>query len=395
MGLRSTLFLFRLLLCMVCVLSLPARGGAAPTYHPGFKTLGMWLADTGERLDIAFWYPSIRSPSQVQYGDWTLTVARNGKEIPGRYPLVILSHGSAGSRFTHHDTAASLAASGFVVAAPTHPGDNIDDTSALFAASQLTSRPKHISTLLDHLLGNTDTLQLIDPSRIAVVGYGVGGTMALLLGGAQIDSASWKGYCEKSGPTDTYCTPWARERMDLLAQQTKNLPSFKDNRVRAVAAIAPSYGMLFTKGSLASLTAPTLLVKAGLDEVNRAPLHADWLRTIMPSAPEFSVLAEADHFALIAQCPPTLERDLPEICGAVPPRERDDIHRRLHASLLRFLLAHLGESNPADVPPLPAPPVRVTAPATPQANATAANATTTNSTGKAKPKQNRKAQQTR
>ena len=42
----------------------------------------------------------------------------------GLFPLVIISHGHAGSRFGHHDLAEQLARAGYVVAAVEHAGDS-------------------------------------------------------------------------------------------------------------------------------------------------------------------------------------------------------------------------------------------------------------------------------
>lgn len=353
---------------------------ASANMHPGFKTMGLWLAETDERVDVAIWYPSIRVPSELRIYEWTLEVARNGKPVEGRFPLVLLSHGTGGSRFSHHDTAAELAANGFVVAAITHPGDNIDDASALFTLRQLMNRPRQISQLLDHLLRDPATMDMIDPGRIAVAGFGVGGTTALMLAGAIPDSAGWGSYCAKASQGDPYCSPWARARLDTLSDDLKSLktpPLMRDARIRTAIAVAPSYGMLFSREGMGGVGIPVGIIKAGQDEVNRAPFHADAIRSALVSPPEFAILSEADHFSLMAACPPQLEGILPEVCGGVTPETRESIHITLNGHLLRFLVTHLG-NTPAFFPveqPQPTPPpaaeVRPAQPETPPvANAT-------------------------
>jgi predicted dienelactone hydrolase len=366
-----------------------ARADEPASYHPGFRTMGIWIPETGERLDVAVWYPSVRAPSEIHLGDWTLDVARGGKEVPGRFPLVVISHCTAGSRLSHHDTAEALARAGFVVAAPTHPGDNSNDTSSLFLPEQLTARPRHVSTTIGRLLRAPETAPMIDPTRIGVIGFGTGGATALLLAGARPDGSRYAGYCERSTPGDPYCTKWASERLSRLPEALRSLqqgaatvepaanatnatstakssgaaapvrttgaadapPALEDPRVRAVALVAPGYGMLFPRASLARVTVPVAILKADDDEVNRAPLHADALRAALPRPPEFTVLSGADHYALMAACPPNLQRDLPELCGGVDEDTRQAIHRVLNARLVRFFLATLGEAGP----PLPAP----------------------------------------
>ncbi len=384
--------------------SLPreARAEEPAAYNAGFRTMGIWIPETGERLDVAVWYPSSRAPSEIHLGDWTLDVARGGKEVPGRFPLVLISHCTAGSRLAHHDTAEALARAGFVVAAPTHPGDNGNDTSLLFLPEQITARPRHISTTISRLLRTPETAPMIDPARIGVIGFGTGGATALMLAGARPDGSRYAGYCERTTPGDPYCTKWAAERLARLpealrppkpapgAQGTAGAAATadaanasppptgtEDGRVRAVALVAPGYGMLFPRAALSRVTIPVAIVKADDDEVNRAPLHADALRAALPRPPEFAVLAGADHYALMASCPPGLRRDLPELCGGVDDDARQTIHQALNTRLVRFFLSTLGEAGPPLPAPAPEPePVAQQAPPpdVPAANATAPKA---------------------
>jgi predicted dienelactone hydrolase len=120
------------LLCLflsVWCLAAAGRAHAAANLNArvGFKTLGPWQAQSNTRADLAVWYPAGRAPSELRYGPWTIKAARNAKELPGRFPLVVVSHDSPGTRFSHHGSAETLAKSGFVVAAATHHGDNMDD----------------------------------------------------------------------------------------------------------------------------------------------------------------------------------------------------------------------------------------------------------------------------
>ena len=54
------------------------------------------------------------------------SASRGAAPVEGQHPLVVLSHDSAGSRFSLHALASQLARNGFVVVAPTHAHDNVD-----------------------------------------------------------------------------------------------------------------------------------------------------------------------------------------------------------------------------------------------------------------------------
>ena len=332
-----------------------ALAAAEQSARVGFKTLGLWHAHNNTRADLAVWYPAGRAPSELHYGPWTIKAARNAKELPGRFPLIIISHDSPGTRFSHHGSAEALAKSGFVVATLTHRGDNMDDMSHLFTLEQIRRRAAQIHAVLDTLFSNPETRGFIDARRIGVVGFGAGGSVALLLGGARLDGRHWPKYCGRAEADDPYCSPWAASRMSALAASLPLPRPLTDARVKAIAAVAPAYGMLFTKESLAELRIPTLILRAENDHINRSPLHAEAIRDGMPHASTYAVITGADGAALMSACPPVVLRDLPELCSRVSVEKRMHIHHQLNALLIRFLLAQLGQALPDEQPAL-APP---------------------------------------
>lgn len=344
------------LLCIVCLLCgmlFCGAARAAEQFQPGFKTIGVWLAQDNLRLDINIWYPSVRRPSDVVYAPWELRVARNGREIEGRFPLLLLSHDSSETRFSHHETAAMLARYGFVVAALTHSGDNANAMQSLFTLRQLQDRVRQGKAALDVLLHHPDISASIDPSRIGVLGFGVGGTTALMLGGALPTANGWLNYCEQTTEGDPYCTPWARPRMEQFVHALPLKESPADTRIKAVAAVAPAYGMLFGPESLRYLYPPTLIVKAGADSINRAPLHADALHAAKPEA-AFAVIEGAESSTLMSACPPSMRKDIPELCGNASPAQRRRAHKQLQTQLGQFFLKNLGQTD--NLPQIPPPP---------------------------------------
>lgn len=324
------------------------------TLHPGIKTLGIWLPDANVRLNINVWYPSVRKATVVNYNPWKIIASRNGKEAVGRFPLLLLSHDSPSGRFSHHGLAALLARSGFVVVAPTHHGDNTNNMQNLFSLQQLTQRVMQMKTTLDTVLLHPETMHSIDPDRIGILGFGTGGTTALLMGGALLSKDGWANYCAKAGKADTYCSSWAAARMQELVQALPLKASLADQRIKAVAAIAPAYGMLFTQQSLQYFYPPLLLVRAEKDRVNRSPWHADALRGLFAKVPQFYTIPDADAASLSAPCPPAFQRELPEQCNSVSAAERSTIHSHLESAVSKFFLQILGDrTNLPNIPPPP------------------------------------------
>lgn len=353
-----------LLLCVL--LALPSAMAGAGAFQPGFRTLGVWMEDLQLRMDVNVWYPTLRKPSSVSYGPWELHVARNSREAEGRFPLVLLSHDSPGTRFSHYETADHLARAGFVVAALTHEEDNADNMPHLFSLRQLTGRAEQLRAALDVLLVHEDTARSIDPDRVGVLGFGVGGTAALLVGGALPSGRGWQDYCAKAGPTDPYCTDWAAPRMRRLTEALPLKASLADVRVKAVAAAAPAYGMLFDREGLRWLYPPLLLIRAGTDTFNRPSLHvdaiADAVAGVVPSPPYLADLAETDAGSLMSACPPAMRKDISALCGEASPKQRRAALRRLNSLVGRFFLETLGRTGsprhipaPPDISPPSAP----------------------------------------
>ncbi len=343
-----------ILLLLLLAAALPTAGRAAESFHPGFKILGVWIPEKNLRLDINVWYPSIRMPFEVNYSPWRFQAARYGKEVPGRFPLLLLSHDSPGTRFSYHETAAYLARSGFVVAAPTHDGDNMDDMSKLFTLDQLTDRVRQLEATLDTVLSHPDIASSIDPNRVGIVGFGAGATAALLMGGALLDGGGWPAYCARAGKADAYCNEWAEPRMTRMVAALPLKASLADVRIKAVAAVAPGYGMLFSRDSMRYFYPPLLLIRADDDTINRTPLHADAILAALFRPSQFETLGNADGTALMSECPPELQQDLPELCGSISPEVRRRIHARLDTLLARFFLRILGD--PLKLPQIPVPP---------------------------------------
>jgi predicted dienelactone hydrolase len=159
-------------LFFLLVAALPCGARADEPYQPGFRTLGSWSTAEGLRLDVNVWYPSTRQARDLSYPPWEFSAARGGKPAEGRFPLLLLSHGTAGTRFSYHDTASWLASRGFVVAAPTHARDNMDNMDDLFSWRQLDARVRELYGVIDLLLADPETAPSVDAERIGVLGFG-------------------------------------------------------------------------------------------------------------------------------------------------------------------------------------------------------------------------------
>lgn len=394
--LTCTLFmlLFQALSCFA-----PAALAAQQAVHPGYRSLVTWQPEKNLRLDVSVWYPTARQPKLLDKGSWKFMAAQNAPALGTGYPVLLLSHASSGSRYAHHDLASSLAVLGYVVVCPTHVGDNSADMRLTFNPYVLDQRARQLIASLDLLLEDSFFKGIVDPQRVAALGFGNGAATALILAGATLTAEQWSAYCTPENP-DPYCTPFLRQKIDdMIAQKAREKnarienaekaeaayavalkeynsalakakkeeerlrkaaqrkgkspepvvmpvppvppvplaenPNFYDARVKAVAAISPAFSPLFNPSSLERISVPVLIIAAGKDTLNLPSVQNQNLRAHIPQA-LYSLLPEADLPALQSPCPPDILDLLPDLCFSVTPQQRSSLHSQLTLELSRF-----------------------------------------------------------
>lgn len=180
-------------------------------------------------------------------------------------PLIVISHGYPGNRFLLSHLAESLAAKGFVVAAPDHSGSTYEDQQAFDIT--LVNRPLDQRAVIDamaQLGGDLGAMVVCD--RVGLIGYSMGGYGALIFGGAGLAETALQHPRAGDGGT--------------LAQHLAGSDShatLRDPRLKAILPIGPwgnSHGMWDAAG-LAQMDTPMLMMAGTADDVsNYAAMRA-------------------------------------------------------------------------------------------------------------------------
>ncbi len=284
------------------------------------------------------WYPTTDVPHDVPLDGFSQRVAVNGT-VKGRgLPLIVLSHGGAGSYAGHYDTALALARAGFVVAAISHAGDTNNDQSKVMMPWR---RPAQLSRLIDYMLLNWRERGAIDAGRIGAYGFSNGGFTVLVEAGGIPDLLKIDPYCT-SNPTHDLCTALAQAGVRSVS--VLNIPSDAwkaDRRIKVIAAAAPAFGFTFDRPGLASVRIPVLLWRAADDRHQPSPWYEEHVRDALPQVPEYHVEAGAGHYAFLPPCSALMLKSASPICVDAPGFDRADFHKRLNAELVRFFKANL------------------------------------------------------
>lgn len=247
------------------------------------------------------WYPTATAAQPQRFGPYPVNVAPGAAPGDGRFPLVLISHGTGGHELGHAWLAEALVRQGYVVAALRHPGDHFDDRSGVASPAYFADRPAVVSRVLDALLADPQWKDRIDAGRIAAFGHSAGGHTVLALAGARVDRARWLAHCAADGPglreDPVLCAlgGFSAARPAPRVPREDPLPDRRDARIRAVVAAAPMT-LALDPASLAGVGVPVLVETPLADRVLAPQHHGLTLCRALPAA-QCTGTPGAGHFA--------------------------------------------------------------------------------------------------
>jgi len=296
------------------------------------------LAGAGEAaIELSIWYPSASSAAMHEMGAISQAVAVGGEIRGSNLPLIIISHGTGGSPFSHYDTALALADAGFVVVALTHPGDNYKDQSR---AIDIMARPVHVIATIDYMLRDWHARAALAPDRVGIFGFSSGGFTALMNVGGVPDLARVPMHC-KIHSADYACQLLAKEaQRPIPAVSSKDV---HDTRIKAAVIAAPALGFSFDAAGLRNVNIPLQLWRAQDDGLLPHPWYAEAVRTALPVAPSYHVVPNAGHFDFLAPCTEKLARIAPPICVSQAGFDRAAFHQRFNTEVVTFFTRALAQ----------------------------------------------------
>jgi predicted dienelactone hydrolase len=284
-------------------------------------------------IQTGIWYPSDTPVASRRIGQYSQSVAVDGEITARGLPLIVISHGSGGSFAQHYDTAIALADAGFVVASITHPGDNDRDQSHF---AEFERRPRHITTLIDYMLGGWPQHDRIDTRRIGMFGFSAGGFTALVALGGAPDFSLGRAYCVDH-PDDPGC----RRASETGIRPTAPPSAFTHDPRIVAAVVAAPLGVVFTRDGLAGITAPIQLWRGDRDEILPQPFHAQHVYDELPVKPEYHVVANAGHFVFLPPCPLVMWVFARMACSDAWGFDRTAFHRQFNEQVVTFFKARL------------------------------------------------------
>ncbi len=315
----------------------------------GIQKISVVSPERDRSLAVTVWYPSTGGGEDMIAGENRIfegsPALRNGSIRQGRFPLVLLSHGS-GSRVEGMAwIATQLAAAGFIVAGPNHPGTTSGDSTPA-ATPKIWERTRDLSEIITALTADGRFENAIDPARIGVLGFSLGGSTAMELAGGQADLSAFARYCD-TYPEMMDCR-WFRggrgfadneevtvEQLDLRRiDRTRFEQSNRDPRIVSAVLVDPGLATVFKPESVETIDIPLTFINLGSAGEIPVAVLSDKLAKQAPKA-SYAQVDNSDHFSFLPVCKPGAAGFLASIgepdpiCNENPKRSRVSIHEEL------------------------------------------------------------------
>jgi predicted dienelactone hydrolase len=220
------------------------------TQAAGLKFIDIPADEQGPALTGAAWYPCAAPAREVTLRSIAVPALKDCPVAGKKLPLIIISHGTVGWFGGHHDTAATLADAGFVVAAISQPGDTLSDPSRVGDLSILFDRPVSTKRLIDYMTGTLPDRDRIDARKIGFFGFSRGGYTGLVALGGIPDLHKAAVLC-LGGSEHPACEK-------LRKHESPTEAPIHDVRIKAAVVADPAFGRLFDRDGLSAVKAPLL-----------------------------------------------------------------------------------------------------------------------------------------
>jgi predicted dienelactone hydrolase len=336
------------LLLMTAALCVPAFAVSTASAQAPAGAITIEMNNGSRKLPVELWYVAV-SGAKVEAFSFRLPlrsiqIARDAepRRDAGKRPLVVLSHGNWGTRYSLGWLALQLVDAGYLVVSTSHPGTLADDQTVA-GRLRLWDRATDVSFVLDRLLNDPKWAALIDPHRIGFVGHSFGGWTGVSLAGGRYDPVSQRAFCRNSAKKDFYCDNTLRDDVSAVSATDADR-SYHDARIRAYYIMGSGPGQGFGEQSLKAISAPFVVDTAEFDEILEPLANSAALARLISGARE--IRRPVGHFAYVPECRwiigPILTRvaGIP-ICNDPDGVDRAAVHQQVARDVIQFFNAEL------------------------------------------------------
>ncbi|PRX54433.1 alpha/beta hydrolase family protein [Flagellimonas meridianipacifica] len=321
-------------------------------FHIGQKSV-TYVDETRNRpLLTEIWYPTLERPTEtVPKGNQkelfkTIQTVRDASTADGKFPLLLVSHGTGGNRFSLTWFVEKMVKEGYIVVSLDHYGNStFNKIPREFV--KWWERAIDVQYVLTQILKDKEIGAKVDTSKIGGVGFSLGGYTNIALAGGYVDRT----IRENQSSEDRQMPPEFPETDEIIDFEKDSLivssykkykDKVKDGRIKAFFVMAPAVGFgFYSKNQTEKITAPLYIV-AGKGDRN-TPIRSNALNyhNLIASSKLHLYDENVGHYVFLNEPTEFGKQVAPAITMDHPEVDRREIHEKTLELALAFFEEYL------------------------------------------------------
>jgi len=333
---------------LVCTLCLSSAIRAQNNFEIGQRSVTYVDESRNRPLVTELWYPTLDT-----FGSTTgvatqkvpfkgIATIPNATIVQTKFPLLLISHGTGGNRFSLTWFVEKMVKEGYIVVAVDHYG-NTSFNKIPREFVKWWERAIDIKFILTKVLNDEYLGTHIDASKIGGVGFSLGGYTNIALAGGYVDRAANgnKGGLPPEFPESDEVIDFATDSRIVKSFKTYG-KQVKDERINAFFVMAPAIGFGFHSNSqTTAITAPISIVAGKGDTNTPVKDNAQKYHTLISTSELYLFNEHVDHYAFLNEATEFGKQILPELTVDHPQVNRKEIHDRTLEIAIDFFKKNL------------------------------------------------------
>ncbi|WP_282081066.1 alpha/beta hydrolase family protein [Aquimarina algiphila] len=342
-----------LLLSFTLVLLFSCAKEKEKTFNIGQQSTTIVDESRDRPIVTEIWYPTYDSLITKETTSTRKELFKSIKTIPnaslpdGNFPLLLVSHGTGGNRFSLTWFIEDMVKKGYIVASVDHYGNStFNKLPREFV--KWWERAIDIKYVLTTILEDTEIGPKVNQSKIGGVGFSLGGYTNIALAGGYVDrnvKDSEEPDTNREMPPEF---PKTDEIIDfdtdslIVASYNTHKDHVKDDRIKAFFVMAPAIGFGFhSQKQTETITAPIYIV-AGKGDTNTPVEHnAMHYHNLIPTSKILLFGDHVNHYVFLNEATEFGKKVAPEITIDHPEVNRKEIHQQTKQLALDFFEKNL------------------------------------------------------
>ncbi|MDO6516789.1 alpha/beta hydrolase family protein [Zobellia uliginosa] len=336
-------------LSLIAVFLLVSCGGPQKEKNFGIGQKSVSFVDESRNrpLPTEIWYPTLDTLITQEAKEGKKELFKTMETIPNatlpnkKFPLLLISHGTGGNRFSLTWFIERMVKEGYIVVSLDHYGNStFNKVPREFV--KWWERAIDVQYVLTQVLKDNKIGAKINTSRIGGVGFSLGGYTNIALAGGYVDRSIGENdnMEDRKMPAEF---PHTDEIIDfendslIVSSYKRYKDRLKDDRIKAFFVMAPAIGFGFhSKGQTEKITAPIFIVAGKGDDLAPVKTNAKKYHTLIKTSEIYLFDEHVGHYVFLNEATAFGKEIAPEITTDHPKVDRKEIHLKTLELALHF-----------------------------------------------------------